>query len=215
MQRAVGRTVELTGLHKNGAEFPVELTASTWSIDQERFFTSIVRDISERKRLQAAILTMARTDHLTGLLNRRAVEDTFARELVRSHRYRRELSCMLLDIDHFKRINDTAGHASGDHVLRLMGQLIGGRIRGVDSAARWGGEEFLVILPETSLKGASELAEALRVLVEGTTFSVVPHVTVSIGVAEVGVDESAEQAVARADKNLYAAKSSGRNRVVA
>jgi len=214
MQRAVGRTIELTGLHKNGTEFPVELSASTWTVDQERFFTSIVRDISERKRLESAILTMARSDHLTGLLNRRAGEDALAREVVRSHRYTRELSCVLLDIDHFKRINDTAGHASGDHVLRMMGKLLNERIRGADSAARWGGEEFLLVLPETGLSGARELAEALRALVESTAFEVVSQVTVSIGVASLGVDESAEQAVARADRHLYAAKSGGRNRVV-
>jgi two-component system cell cycle response regulator len=214
MRKAVGRTNELTGLHKDGSEFPVELTASTWVAGEERFFSAIVRDISERKRLEAAIMTLARTDHLTGLLNRRAGEETFSRELIRSRRYERDLSCALLDIDHFKRINDTVGHAAGDHVLRQLGKRLSGRIRGSDTAARWGGEEFLLILPETSLSGAQELAESVRVMVEGVDFAVIPRATVSIGVACLLPGETVEQTVARADKNLYAAKAQGRNRVV-
>ncbi|MDB4990775.1 MAG: diguanylate cyclase with and sensor [Myxococcaceae bacterium] len=214
MLKAVGRTLEMTGLHMDGTEFPVELATSTWFENEARYFTTFVRDISERKRLEAAILTLARTDHLTGLLNRRAGEDKLSRELTRARRYERELSCALLDIDHFKRINDTYGHATGDDVLRNLARLIGARIRGSDAVARWGGEEFLLVLPETSLTGARELAESMRKLVEATPFGIPTGVTVSIGVALVSADEPYERTVARADEHLYAAKAQGRNRVV-
>ncbi|MDB4976468.1 MAG: diguanylate cyclase with and sensor [Myxococcaceae bacterium] len=213
MLKAVGRTTELTALRKDGSEFPVELSTSTWFEDGTRYFTTFVRDISERKRLEAAILTLASTDHLTGLLNRRAGEDKLQRELVRSRRYERELSCVLLDIDFFKRINDTYGHATGDHVLRNMARLLSERIRGSDAAARWGGEEFLLVLPETGLTGAYELAEALRKLVASTSFDLPIGVTISLGVAQVGPDETPEHVVARADELLYAAKRNGRNQV--
>ncbi|HEY6876637.1 MAG TPA: GGDEF domain-containing protein, partial [Polyangiales bacterium] len=166
-----------------------------------------------RRALERKVLKLARTDHLTGLLNRGAGDEALTREVERARRYGRPLSCLLLDVDHFKKINDGAGHAAGDHVLRLLGALIAGRIRTADSAARWGGEEFLLVLPETNSRGACEFAESLRALVEATSFELVPRVTVSIGVTELRPDEPREQALARADKHLYTAKSNGRNRV--
>jgi diguanylate cyclase (GGDEF)-like protein/PAS domain S-box-containing protein len=214
LDRVLGNAFELTCVRRNGAEFPVEVAASTWSVGDERFYTSIVRDISERKQLEAAVLTLARTDHLTGLLNRRAGEESLERELVRARRFQRDVSLVLLDVDHFKRINDSAGHAGGDHVLRKLAGILSTRIRGSDVPIRWGGEEFLLVLPETALSGASELAESLRRMVEESDFEAVPKVTVSLGVVTIDERETPQQAIARCDARLYEAKSGGRNRVV-
>ncbi|MET0287711.1 MAG: diguanylate cyclase [Polyangiales bacterium] len=213
MKKAVGRTVTLKGVRRDGSEFPLELSASVWQAGEQRFYTSIVRDISERRALELQVLKLARTDHLTGLLTRGAGEEALSKEVERARRYGRILSCLLLDVDHFKRINDTAGHAAGDHVLRELGQLVVRRIRSSDVAVRWGGEEVLIVLPETPARGACELAESLRTSVEATDFEVVPRVTISIGFAELRPDEPREQTLARADKHLYAAKANGRNRV--
>jgi diguanylate cyclase (GGDEF)-like protein/PAS domain S-box-containing protein len=213
MKKAVGRTVMLKGVRRDGSEFPIELSASMWQAGEQRFYTSIVRDISERRALEQQVLRLARTDHLTGLLTRGAGEEALSKEVERSRRYGRPLSCFLLDVDHFKKINDGAGHAAGDHVLRVLGQLVVSRVRSSDVSVRWGGEEFLVVLPETDARGACELAESLRELVEATDFVVVPRVTISVGFAELHPDEPREQTLARADKHLYTAKANGRNRV--
>ena len=138
-----------------------------------------MRDVSERKRLEAAVLELARTDHLTGLLNRRAGQELVDRETARCRRSRHGLGFVLLDIDHFKQINDSAGHAGGDQVLQQLGALLRERIRGTDIALRWGGEEFLIVLPDTDEGGARVLAEALRRRVETTRFTAVAQVTVS------------------------------------
>jgi two-component system, cell cycle response regulator len=212
-RKLVGKTLEVMGLRADGGEFPVELSASTWNAGNERFFTAIVRDITERKRLESAVLTLARTDHLTGLLNRRAGEELIERELDRAVRYGRALSFVLVDIDHFKRVNDTFGHAAGDAVLRRMGQLVVARIRATDLAVRWGGEELLLCLPETDLEGAQDLAESLRSMIEQTRFEGVGVVSASLGVANRIQGERAEQTISRADERMYTAKSNGRNRV--
>jgi diguanylate cyclase (GGDEF)-like protein len=209
--KVLGRILELNGLRADGTEFPVELSASSWSADQQTFFTAIVRDVSERKRLEASVLELARTDHLTGLLNRRAGQEQVDREIARSHRSRHALGFVLLDIDHFKQINDSAGHAGGDRVLQQLGALLRARIRATDIALRWGGEEFLVVLPDTDEGGARVLAEALRRHVEATRFEVVAQITVSLGVSALMEGELSDQAVARADSKLYSAKRKGRN----
>jgi two-component system cell cycle response regulator len=213
MRKAVGRTVTLKAVRLDGSEFPVELSASVWQAGGQRYYTSIVRDISERRALELQVLKLARTDHLTGLLTRGAGEEALVKEAERARRYGRVLSCLLLDVDHFKKINDTAGHAAGDHVLRVLGRLVSRRIRSSDVAIRWGGEEVLIVLPETPARGACELAESLRSNVEAADFEVVPRVTISVGFAELRPDEPREQTLARADKHLYAAKANGRNRV--
>lgn len=160
---------------------------------------------------------MATTDSLTGLLNRRALLDRVSQELRRAARYRDSLSVILLDIDHFKHINDERGHASGDAVLASVARLLATAVRNCDIIARWGGEEFVIALPSTSINGARDLAERLRKTLENevildTDGDRVP-VTASFGVAALAKDDSMEQLVDRADRAMYTAKSAGRNRV--
>jgi len=160
---------------------------------------------------------MATTDALTGLFNRRALIEWGNREVARATRYKDSLSIILLDVDHFKQINDHRGHAAGDAVLAGLGRMLAERVRSCDLVARWGGEEFVVALPSTPLDGATRLAERLREALEGhvildTRGERVP-VTASFGVSELEAGESLEHLVDRADRAMYAAKSAGRNRV--
>jgi len=125
---------------------------------------------------------------------------------------------ILLDVDHFKQINDRRGHAAGDMVLAAVGRLLNRALRTCDIVARWGGEEFVLVLPSTSLEGAAQVAERVRELLESAAFAdgngdVIP-VTASFGVANYTTGETLEQVVDRADRAMYLAKSSGRNRVV-
>ncbi len=170
-------------------------------------------DDLEHYRLRAS------EDPLTALANRAALEDRMVDERARFHRYRRPLSLLVVDLDRFKAVNDTHGHEAGDAILRRVAEAIRGAVRDVDFAARFGGEELVVLLPETMLRAAVEVAERVRAAVEGTPliFEGVPiPVTASIGVS--ACPECAEDPdglFASADQALYAAKESGRNRVVA
>jgi two-component system cell cycle response regulator len=160
---------------------------------------------------------MATTDALTGLLNRRAFLDWGKREVLRSSRYNDSLSMILLDVDHFKQINDQRGHATGDIVLAGLARLLSGKVRSCDVVARWGGEEFVVALPSTPLAGATIVAERMRHELERLEVldpngHRVP-VTASFGVAQLFAEESVEKLVDRADRRMYGAKSAGRNRV--
>jgi diguanylate cyclase (GGDEF)-like protein len=166
---------------------------------------------------------LARVDELTQLYNRRAMEDMLDEEAEQATRYRRPLSVMMIDFDHFKDINDRHGHQAGDGVLRDAARLISAGLRANDKATRYGGEELCLILPETGADEAFALAERLRLSLEGHTFRVVRgdgaaaelRVTASIGVASLGDHaESAERLVRAADRALYEAKAAGRNRVV-
>jgi two-component system cell cycle response regulator len=165
-----------------------------------------------------AIYRMTIEDALTGAHNKRFLLDFLERELARSTRYRRPISLVMFDIDHFKKINDTHGHLTGDQVLRELSRRIGNRIRREELLARYGGEEFVVVLPETDHEGAMKFAEQLRRLVgrspvefEGDHITV----TISLGVTTSQGDNIAVNVFIRqADENLYRAKNSGRNRVV-
>jgi two-component system, cell cycle response regulator len=161
---------------------------------------------------------MATTDALTGLLNRRAFLDWGKREVQRSARYKDALSMVMLDVDHFKQINDQRGHAVGDLVLSCLGQFLTQLVRSCDVVARWGGEEFLVALPNTPLSGAAAVAERMRRELEAHEIADangnrVP-VTASFGVAQLLPQESLDQLIDRADRFMYGAKSAGRNRVI-
>ena len=172
----------------------------------------------KNRRLQVTLSQMARIDSLTGALNRRALEEEAVSEMGRSLRFDRPLSVMILDIDHFKRINDTFGHAAGDEVLRRVVGVVGGSLRQHDTLGRIGGEEFCVLLPETSRDKAAQVAERLRDDIAGLTWAIGGgrlSVTVSVGVSTVTKGATEEwQAITRsADAALYRAKHGGRNRV--
>ena len=157
-------------------------------------------------------------DSLTQIANKRALLDFLEREFARAKRYQRELSVIMLDLDHFKRVNDTHGHLMGDFVLRDCAKLVGGRVRKEELFARYGGEEFCVVLPEMGRENAMKFAETIRALIEEHTFTFETNtvrMTASLGVAQV-LDSMVrpDEVVLAADENLYTAKHEGRNRVV-
>jgi len=163
------------------------------------------------------------TDPLMGIYNRRHMNIKLAEEIERAHRYNFKLSMMLLDIDHFKKINDTYGHYTGDLVLKNMGHLLLKNVRKTDMVARYGGEEIAVIAPHTSLPTAVDLAERLRRVVE--TSEIVPAdeqedrqaITISVSIGVAGLDRQVidtQSLIKRTDEALYRAKQQGRNQVV-
>jgi diguanylate cyclase (GGDEF)-like protein len=169
------------------------------------------------QRLIVKLQDSSRRDALTGLFNRRALDEELQRTWHRYRRARQGFAVLLADIDHFKEINDTHGHAAGDRVLISLANLLQGHARGTDMVGRIGGEEFLVVLPYAQPHDAERSAERLRNLVEGLVVRVGAfslRITVSIGVACVAeADASMEAVIARADNALYRAKAGGRNRI--
>jgi diguanylate cyclase (GGDEF)-like protein len=157
--------------------------------------------------------SLATTDPLTGLPNRRALDDGLQAALAAAHRHAESVSVALIDVDHFKRINDRCGHATGDRVLVQLGHRLAADLRASDRLGRWGGEEFLLICGHTPLPAALELAERLRASVAGFGFGHGEPVTVSIGVAQVRQGDDAQSLLQRADEALYRAKDAGRDRV--
>jgi diguanylate cyclase (GGDEF)-like protein len=182
-----------------------------------RGFVVVSRDITERKRLEDDMKLLATVDPLTGAYNRRQGDALLAAEFSRRSRDGRSFAVLILDIDHFKTINDGFGHPAGDAVLQALVQAARNVLRTIDFVVRWGGEEFLIVLPATDVATAMGAAERLRAVL-ATTGVVVPstatiHFTVSIGVAMSGGDGPAAM-LRCADVALYAAKTGGRNRVV-
>lgn len=176
-------------------------------------------DITERKNYQATLERLATTDHLTGLMNRRAFLDATEREIRRAHRYGQPLALIMLDVDHFKRINDSFGHPAGDEVLRRVTAACRGMLRDEDLMGRLGGEEFAITLVQPPLPKAAAVAERLRKAVGDL---VIEHagrqmtVTISLGIAEINDSiNSLDHLISNADACLYTAKREGRNRVCA
>ena len=165
--------------------------------------------------LQQEILkNMAFKDCLTGISNRQMFDEDLAREIKRFNREKNPLSMIMFDIDKFKILNDTHGHQVGDHILVAITKLISNNIRGTDMFARWGGEEFMLLLPNTDIKSATSLASSLRQKVQDYDFYNSLSITASFGVTEVTKEESIKSFIKRVDDALYKAKESGRNKVV-
>lgn len=172
------------------------------------------QELAQLQQRIAALEKLSATDYLTGVWNRAHMDHVIDGELERSARLRQPLSLMLLDIDHFKTINDTYGHQAGDEVLRELVGVTRAGIRNADLLFRWGGEEFAVLATSTGYRNTSVLAEVLRCKIEQHCFPHVGALTVSIGVAEHSASETADAWFRRADQALYLAKGGGRNRVV-
>lgn len=161
--------------------------------------------------------TLAVTDPLTLLFNRRYLMDRLDEQLARTVRYGTPVSLVMIDLDRFKQVNDTYGHPMGDEVLRNTSRLLRSEIRATDFAARFGGEELVLVLPQTDLEGASRLAEALRQKIEAQVHrcgEAFVRATASFGVAAAGPKDTSEALLHRADRALFEAKRAGRNRVV-
>ncbi len=181
---------------------------------EERYFFSFT-DVTDLEDERQYFEKMATHDSLTGIYNRFFFLDATKRGIKVSIRDERPMSLMMLDIDHFKSVNDTYGHDAGDQVLQAFVTTIAERLRDSDIFARWGGEEFIVTLPSTSLENAMHLAETVRENIEQSIFPEVNKITCSIGVSSLNEEDSVDTLIKRADMALYEAKASGRNCVKA
>jgi len=216
---SLGTLQETEAVRKDGTRLPVERSVSPFRLGGAWYAVATIRDITERKATEARLRELATTDSLTGLCNRRRFMELAEREFVRSRRYQGALTMLMMDIDHFKRVNDTHGHDVGDEVLRELARISRAALREPDVLGRLGGEEFGVLLPETDAGAALEVAERLRRAIEDAPMATAVgemRITVSIGAATSDADaDSVATLLKRADVALYAAKEAGRNRVVA
>jgi two-component system cell cycle response regulator len=170
-------------------------------------------DITQRKLAEEEIRLLATTDSLTGITNRREFTRILKREMDRAKRYGTPLSLVMYDLDFFKQVNDTFGHDVGDDVLQTVVRLVNESIRGVDVAARWGGEEFMVLMPQSGLSSARVAAEKLRQVVARHQFDKAGPITGSFGVTQLLTQDDSNSLLKRVDDALYRAKMRGRNRV--
>lgn len=215
----VGRTMEVTGVRKSGETFPVERGVAAFQLGGKWYAVGSMRDISRRKRNEKRLNELATTDEMTGLSNRRHFLEQAEAQLRQALRYSQEFSFMMLDLDHFKRINDTHGHDAGDEVLRAVAKTMREVMRGTDIIGRLGGEEFGAVMPETGVEAARQVAERLRLQIMEhpiATPSGFVRVTASIGIAHLHPGQAAlSDLMKKADLALYEAKNGGRNRIVA
>lgn len=202
---------EMKNRRKDGSYYWVDAIISPRYNEKDEVigYTAIRQDITDKKRIEELSIT----DTLTGLYNRLKLNELFSLYLSLAKRHGTPFSVIMLDIDKFKLVNDTYGHQVGDGLLQEIAELLKDNIRLEDAVGRWGGEEFLILLPSMTLDAASALAELLRARIQDNHFSVVDVCTVSLGVATFNIDDDQMSIVARADEALYRAKEKGRNRV--
>ena len=189
-------------------------TAVRFTVSGCIVFALYMNHVLDMKAHHDILYSRVHTDTLTGVGNRAALQAAMEQAIALSVRYATPVSVIMVDADRFKQINDLHGHARGDQVLRALAGLLRSRLRETDGLYRYGGEEFVIILPHTVLKEAQTLAHDLRELVQGGRFAGVEGLTVSCGVAQYSPGETPESLFGRVDRAMYAAKNSGRNQVV-
>ncbi|MGZ9134949.1 MAG: PAS domain S-box protein [Candidatus Deferrimicrobiaceae bacterium] len=213
------KNVELSARKKTGGEIPVHVSLSENTTPGKNIITAILRDISERKAFEEELRLLSITDSLTKLFNRRHFLSLAQKEMERANRTKVPFSILLIDLDRFKSYNDAYGHMEGDRLLIAAADLARETFREMDSVFRFGGEEFLILLPDTRATGAMTAAERFRRRLSETRFTPIPggehaEVTASIGIAVYQEGSTPDELVRSADLAMYAAKSEGRNRVV-
>lgn len=203
-------------LHRNGMILIVDFSFAVVRDEagNPRYTVASFRDITEHRRLEILLKEQAWMDPLTCMLNRTRLQERGKVELLRAERYHHKLSVAMIDLDHFKVVNDTYGHAAGDLVLKGFAEIGHNCLRLTDELGRWGGEEFVVLLPDTGPAGAGRVSERLRASLDEFIFSGGIRMTASIGVAACRKGESFAELVHRADAAMYRAKQNGRNRVM-
>ncbi len=208
--------VETVHERKDGSRYYVDVRLQLMLHEHEEKFVVVANDITERKRAEQEkehFYRLSSHDHLTQIYNRQKFEELYDKECERTRRYDGDLALILFDIDHFKSINDTFGHQAGDVVLQVLTRHISDALRDSDTFARWGGEEFVILLPHTDLKTAVAKAEHLRRTLELLSIDGVGTVTCSFGVTAVNLFAPVAETIHEADRGLYRAKAEGRNRV--
>lgn len=214
-----GKYVETTAMSRSGKTIPFHVSVSESVSGGKKFYATIMRDVSQIKAYEEDLQVLANTDTLTRLFNRRQLYPIIQKELDRVARRKVPFSVLLMDIDHFKKFNDTYGHAGGDLLLAGFADKIREAFRQMDSAFRFGGEEFVILLPETTNQEAMIPAERFRQRIADSAFPMPPDgqpvsVTVSVGIAGYRDGDAIDDVIRRADLAMYAAKNGGRNRVV-
>lgn len=174
-------------------------------------YTIVSRDITAQKTAEEQLRILSSTDSLTGLKNRSVFNESIEREINRANRYKSDLSLLMLDLDHFKQVNDNFGHDCGDTVLIEIARILEENIRKTDILCRWGGEEFALIAPATPLENAVYLAENLRSIIDKAPIPGAGHISCSIGVAAYSENDDKKSLLNKADDALYMAKEKGRN----
>ena len=199
---------------KDGSEYIAEIRLQKLDYNGKKQLVVIAQDITERIHLEDRLKKLAMIDSLTGIDNRYSINKELDIEIERAKRYDSTFACVMLDIDHFKSINDTYGHDVGDDVLREFTTVISKQIRQSDRFGRWGGEEFILLLPELNKKQAVIFIEKLRETIANHSFQNVSLITISCGVTIFNQDDTKKSVLKRADTALYQAKDEGRNKVI-
>jgi len=206
-------------MHSHKVESKIERWEYVHSIAIFTFISLIIplfygrKLIAQQQTLHAEISRIAAEDSLTGLYNRRKINELIQHEIERSERYQKGFSVIIMDIDYFKRVNDRHGHLAGDELLKMLAQILLDTIRHTDEVGRWGGEEFVVLCPETNMDGACLLADKIRQKIEHSTFNDYGKQTASFGIACYQEGDTIDNIISHADEALYMAKNAGRNRV--
>ncbi|MFA5214703.1 GGDEF domain-containing protein [Sulfuricurvum sp.] len=203
---------ELKNKDKSGKAYWLEETIIPIKDENDNLisYISVGIDITAKKELERISII----DQLTGIYNRRKLDECIGNEVQKAKRYQRALTLLMIDIDYFKNVNDTYGHQLGDYALTTVAQILSQNIRTSDLIGRYGGEEFMIICPETSKNGAADIGEKLRQAISDYNFNTLGHLTISIGVAELKTDDTIEALIHKTDNALYMAKERGRDQVV-
>lgn len=211
LKKGISWSGEIKNRRKDGSDYWIETIIEPRYNEEYQMvgYTAIRHDITDKKRVEELSIT----DRLTGLYNRLKLDELFASYLSIAKRHQTPFSIIILDIDKFKSVNDTYGHQVGDSLLQELAKLLKNNVRFEDAVGRWGGEEFLILLPNSDLESARLLAEKLRSLMEAQNFAYVGRRTSSFGVASYHLHDDEKSMTARADAALYLAKENGRNRV--